>query len=207
MSRRPAASPTLRPAAVEPVKEMIRTAGASTSAAPASAPPGRTCSTTVGKACLLEDASQHVAAAHRRARVGLEQHGVAERQRRGHRADGEDEREVERRDHPHDPGGHATGQRHPRLRGGQDLAERVRRQRGRLVALLRRRVGLELRLRRDRAGLPHEPVFDLGGMCLEQVTCPPKHCRTLLVRRPRPGPLRGRRGVGRGLDVGGRGQL
>ena len=46
---RPAASPTLRPVAVEPVNEIIRTFGSSQSAWPTSAPPPITCSRPSGR--------------------------------------------------------------------------------------------------------------------------------------------------------------
>ena len=51
----PASAPTARPARVEPVKAITRTAGSTTSASPTSAPPGSTCSTPVGQPGLLED--------------------------------------------------------------------------------------------------------------------------------------------------------
>src|SRR3954470_7124888 len=44
----PASAPTARPARVEPVNAMTRTAGSTTSASPTSAPPGSTCSTPAG---------------------------------------------------------------------------------------------------------------------------------------------------------------
>ncbi len=47
-SVRPAASPTIRPTAVEPVKEIIATSGWAASAPPGSASPGSTCSTPAG---------------------------------------------------------------------------------------------------------------------------------------------------------------
>src|SRR5699024_12863267 len=46
---RPAASPTLRPAAVDPVKETTSISGASVQAAPASAPPGTIWKTPSGR--------------------------------------------------------------------------------------------------------------------------------------------------------------
>ena len=44
----PASSPTLRPAAVEPVNETTRTSGSVTTASPTSTPPGSTCSRPSG---------------------------------------------------------------------------------------------------------------------------------------------------------------
>ncbi len=49
LSIRPAVSPTSRPVAVEPVNEIIRTCGSSTSAWPTSPAPGITCSTPSGR--------------------------------------------------------------------------------------------------------------------------------------------------------------
>ena len=49
LSMPPAISPTRRPTAVEPVKEIIPTAGWRTSASPVSAAPGRTCRTPAGR--------------------------------------------------------------------------------------------------------------------------------------------------------------
>ena len=46
---RAAASPTLRPAALDPVNEITRTRGSATSAWPVSAPPGSTCSRPSGR--------------------------------------------------------------------------------------------------------------------------------------------------------------
>ena len=82
-SPRPAASPTRRPVFVEPVNEIIRTFGSSTSAWPTSAPPPITCNTPFGQPGLLEDASDDHAAGDRRVRVALEHHRVAERRAPG----------------------------------------------------------------------------------------------------------------------------
>ena len=68
----------------------------------------------LGQAGLLEHPGQHHAAAHRRARVGLEDHRVAQRERGRDRADGEDLREVERRDDADDPGRDALDVAQPR---------------------------------------------------------------------------------------------
>ena len=95
----PASAPTARPARVEPVNAITRTSGWVTSASPTSWPPGSTLSRPGRQPGLLEDAGEGDAAGHGGARIGLEHDGVAERQGRGHGADGQDEREVERRDH------------------------------------------------------------------------------------------------------------
>lgn len=54
---RPAASPTARPAAVEPVKEITGTCGSATSACPASGPPGSTCSSPSGRPASAKTAA------------------------------------------------------------------------------------------------------------------------------------------------------
>ena len=68
---------------------------------------------SLGEPGLLEDASERHAAAHGGAGVGLEHDGVAQRERRCDRADGEDQREVERGDDGHDPRRHAAREAQP----------------------------------------------------------------------------------------------
>ncbi|CAM5286163.1 hypothetical protein SVIOM74S_04646 [Streptomyces violarus] len=55
---RPAASPTARPAGVEPVKEMTETRGSATRACPASGPPGSTCSRSCGRPAAAKTAAR-----------------------------------------------------------------------------------------------------------------------------------------------------
>lgn len=117
---------TRRPAPVEPVKAMTRTSRWITRASPTSLPPGSTLSTPRGQPCLLEDAGQRDAAADRGARVGLEHHRVAQRQRRRDGPDREDQREVEGRDHADHTHRHTPGQAETRLVRAQQLAVRVR---------------------------------------------------------------------------------
>ena len=93
------ARPTARPARVDPVNEIIATFGSVTSASPTSAPPGSTLNTPRWHAGLLEHASQNDPAGYGGPGIGLQQHRVAERQRRPDRPDGQDQREVERGDH------------------------------------------------------------------------------------------------------------
>ena len=114
------------PARVEPVKAMTRICGSSTTAAPTSAPPGSMWNTPGGQPGLLEDPGEHHAAAHRGARVGLEHHRVAQRQRGGDRPDRQDDRGVERRDHPDHADRQPARHRQPRLVRAQQLAVRVR---------------------------------------------------------------------------------
>ena len=70
------------------------------------------------QAGLLEQRREQRAAADGGARVGLEQHRVAQRQRRRDRADAEDRRHVERRDHADD------ADRHRRAIDSRGSAER-----------------------------------------------------------------------------------
>ncbi|MNS61926.1 hypothetical protein D3C72_949710 [compost metagenome] len=51
---------------------------------------------TLRKTCLLEQACDHRTTAHRRARIGLEHHGITESDGRGHRAHRQVQREIER---------------------------------------------------------------------------------------------------------------
>ena len=79
------------------------------SASPASAPPGTTCSTPLGRPASSKMRAMMMPPRDRRARIGLVHDRVAERQRRRDRADRQDEREVERRDHADDAVRHALG--------------------------------------------------------------------------------------------------
>ena len=65
------------PSCVDPVNEIIRTFGSSTSACPTSGPPQRTCRTPDGQPGLLEDPRDDHAAGHGRVRVALEHDRVA----------------------------------------------------------------------------------------------------------------------------------
>ena len=162
-----------------------------------SAPPGSSVQQPGGQPGLLEDPHEDDAAADRGARVGLEQHGVAERQRRGDRADREDQREVERRDHGDDadraPAGEATS-------GSSFEAAR------------RRRVARPARRPRSTPG-PRRAVSQpaLGGIapasrtiqsstsaacCSHSCAGPAQHRGALLGRRLRPRDLRRRGGRG-----------
>ena len=71
-------------------------------ASPTSAPPGHELQQPGGQPGLLEDAHHRHPAGDDGARVGLEQHGVAERERGRDGADAEDQRHVERGDDPDD---------------------------------------------------------------------------------------------------------
>ncbi len=204
----PASAPTCRPTAVDPVNEMIRTTGSVISASPASGPPGSTCSTPLGQAGLLEHPGQHHPAAHRGPRVRLQHHRVAQGQRGRHRADGQDLREVERRDHPDHPGGYPLGPAQVGRLGGQQLTVGPGRQGGRLVDLLGGHMRLELRGRADLPAFPDAPLLDLSRVRPPDVSGPAQDGRPLGVRHRGPpglgrrGGRRGRRDVGRRADAG-----
>ena len=147
---------------------------------------------------LLEDPGEHHPAAHRGAGVGLEHHRVAQRQRRGDGPDRQDDRGVERRDHPDHADRQPPRHRQPRLVRPQHLAVRVARQPGGLPALLGGHgAGLEPGERPDRAGLADQPLVDLVLVLDEQLARPPQHrppagrragppTRAGPARRPRP---------------------
>ena len=118
---------------------------------------------------LGEDPGQRDATAHRGARIGLEHHGVAQGQRGRDRADGQDLGEVERRDHADHADGNALGEAQPGLLAGQQLAVGAGGQRGGLVDLGGRDVGLESHGRRDLAALPDPPPLDLGRVGQPQI--------------------------------------
>ena len=129
LSIRPAASPTSRPVAVEPVNEIMRTFGSSTSAWPTSPAPGQHVQHALGQAGLLEEPRDHDAAGDRGVGVRLQNDGVAERERAADRAHREHVGEVPGRDHADDADRHAPGGARPsgRQRRQLDLAERLRR--------------------------------------------------------------------------------
>lgn len=134
---------------------------------------------------LLEDAREDGAAGDRGARVGLEDDGVAERQRGGDRADGQDGGHGERRDDADDARGDAAGGAQPWGAGAQQLAVGVAGQRGGFVALLRGRVHPEVAEGLDRAGLAGRPAPDLLGVVLQHLPGPAQHAGALLERRGR----------------------
>ena len=190
---RAASSPMRRPTAVEPVNEMIRTSGSVISASPVSGTAGQHVQQALGQPGLLEDPGEHDAAADRGARVRLEHHRVAERERRGDRAGGQDLREVERRDHADDADRDPLGEAQPGLLARQQLAVGPAGEGGRLVDLLGGVVGLEGGGPADLAALPDHPVLDLGGVGQPEVGRPAQDRGPLGVRGGGPGRLRGRR--------------
>ncbi len=189
---RAASSPMRRPTAVEPVKLMIRTSGSVISASPTSGPPGSTCSRPSGRPASSKTRARTTPPQTRGARVRLEHDRVAERERRGDRADGQDLREVERRDHADDADRHPLGEAEPRLLARQQLAVGAGRERGRLVDLLDGDVRLELGGGADLAALADDPALDLGGVLLPDAAGPAQDRGALGVRHGGPGRLRRR---------------
>ena len=182
----PASLATARPALVDPVNAMIRTSGLMIMASPTSAPPGSTCSSAVGQPGRREQLGEQHAAADRGARVRLEHHGVAERECWRYRPDRQDRRHVERRDHADHSGRHPAGHAQPRLRRAQQLAVRLRGERGGLVALLGRHADLQVAKRRDGSGFPGQPGLDLVGVLKPQIAGLAQHRGPLAVRHGRP---------------------
>jgi IclR family pca regulon transcriptional regulator len=157
-----------------------------------------------GQPGLLEDPRDVDPAGHCRARVGLEHHGVPERQCRGDRADAQDERDVERSDHADDTDRQAARHRQSRLLAGQQVAVRHAGQRRRRVALFGGHVQGEAGHPRDGADLPHVPLGELLGMLLPEVAGATEHGGPLRVRGRRPLPLGLGRARGGPGDVVGR---
>lgn len=148
-----------------------------------------------------KDGRQGEPAADRRARVRLEDDGVAEREGRGDGADGEDERGVERGDDADDAGRDAACVRKAGRLAGQDLAGGPGREGGGLVALLGGDVQLEVGLARDGSRLAHEPGAQLVGVLGEQVARTAQDGGAREVGLPGPVALGRRSGPRRGADV------
>jgi hypothetical protein len=80
---------------------------------------------TSGNSGLFEYARQNNAAAECGARIGLQDNGVAERERRSDGTDREDEREVEGRNDADNPGGHPARETEAWLFASKDLTSGV----------------------------------------------------------------------------------
>ena len=166
---RAASSPTLRPAAVEPVKEMTRTRGSAISAWPVSAPPGSTCSRPSGRPASSNTRARltppHTAVRGSGLRITALPSASAGATERIERISGALNGAMT----PTTP----TGTRRARLRRfcslGMISPSGLRGQRRGLVALLAGHVDLELRLRRDRARLAHDPADDVLGVLLDEL--------------------------------------
>jgi hypothetical protein len=136
-----------------------------------------------------EDLGQHHTTADRGPRVRLEDDRVTQRQRGRDRPDGQDRRDVERRDHANHSGRHVPGQAQPGLLGPQHVPVRLRGERGRLVALIGGDMHLQIAHRRDGAGFPGQPHLDLIRMGVPQIARAPQHGGPLAVGRSGPVPL------------------
>ena len=112
-SPRPAVSPTTRPVFVDPVNEIIRTFGSSTSAWPTSGPPQKTCRTPDGRPASSKMRAMITPPRHGRVRVALEHDRVPQHERRAERPHRQHDREVPGRDHADDADRHAAGGRRP----------------------------------------------------------------------------------------------
>ena len=197
----PASAPTARPARVEPVNAMIRTAGSTTIASPTSAPPGSTCSTPAGSPAssntraniappeiavrgsglrITALPSASAGATARMARiVGTLNGAITPTTPAGTRRAKDNRGDPVRSSSPYGCDGSADG----------------------LVALLRAGVHLEVPERLDRPGLPRQPALDLVTVGLEHLARPAQHPRPLLERQRRPRPLRLDRPHRRGVHV------
>ena len=161
----------------------------------------------LGQPRLPEHRLEHRAAAHGRLRVGLEDDGVPDGQRRARRSacpstDGR----VPGRDRADDAGRDAPEHRQAPGHDARDqLAVGLERHRRGRVELAGREVGLVEHLAVDRAGLALGPRPELGTVGLVDVRRPAEDRRALGVARVGPrGLRRGGRGGGPG-DIVGRG--
>ncbi len=160
---------------------------------------------SLGQSGLFEDPGEHDPAGHAGPRIGLEDHGVAERERGGHGTDGQDQRGVEGGDDADDADRHAAGEGQSLLPGTQQLTVGRRGEGGGLMALAGATFeGLEGGERADGARLTHQPGLDLLLVPLEQCSGTAQDRGAIGVRPGRPLPLglsRALRGLG---DVSGR---
>ena len=158
-SVRPAASPTIRPTAVEPVKEIIATSGWAASAPPGSASPGSMCSTPSGSPASSNSRASSTPPETGGLHVGLQDDGVAEGQRGRDRPGRQDQREVPRADHADHAQRHPLGDALPAgLAGRQQLAPGLGGQRRRLPQLPEHQLDLERRLAGDGPALADQPA-------------------------------------------------
>ena len=154
----------------------------------------------------LEQPGDEDAATHRRLVIRLEHHGIAAGQRRGHGAQGKDQREIERRDHPHHAMGQAPGIGQGPALAGQDHAMGLQQLTGDLLQDDPGFTQFQLSLGQDATGLPGDQGGQFGAIHL-QVRGGGQEQPGLLPGGPgRPGRLRpGRLGAGL-VDVGDAGQ-
>ncbi|MNV05877.1 hypothetical protein D3C71_962300 [compost metagenome] len=150
----------------------------------------------------FEQAGDDEATAHRRARIRLEHHRIAQGQRRGDRTHGQVQREIERRDHAHHAQRAATCQVEPARLGRQHFTDAARRQRGRFVQRLGVDLGLEAGLEPGRAALADQPFHDVLVVLLGQLRGATQHLCARVVGGRGPRALRGRGSGGRGGNAG-----
>ena len=159
----------------------------------------------LGQPGLAEDDLEHRATGDRCLRIGLEDDGVAKRQRGRHDPHPEHARRVPGRDRPDDPDRHPPEHREP---PGHDRwhqrAVRLIWHRRRGIELADREVLLVVHLVVDRARLSLGPRGELRAMGLVDVGRAAEDARPILVIRLRPGRLGGRRRGGGAGDVVGR---
>ena len=201
-SDRPAASPTLRPTAVEPVKAIIATFGSSVSADPASASPGRTCSRPSGSPAASNSRATRMPPDTGVCTSGLRMTALprasAGATARTDRICGKFHGLIT----PTTPSGHPAGDRlAARLAGRQQVAPRLGRQRRRLPQLAEDQLDLEGGLARHRAALADQPGLELLVVVLQDAGGPPDQGRALGAGLGGPGGLGGGGGAGRLRDV------
>ncbi len=152
----------------------------------------------LGQAGFLEDAGDDEAAGQRGARIGLQHDRVAGRQRRRHRAAGQDQREIKGRDDADDAAWQAPRDAETAGIGGQHEALRLGAHRGRAIQQLRNEMDFEAGLGRNAAGFARDPGDQLLLVLLEQGRRLAQDFRALLIRGRGPSGL-GLAGLGRGL--------
>jgi hypothetical protein len=149
LSVRPAAAPTWRPTAVEGDHRHVRVLAQRRACLSVA---GQHVQQAAGQARLLEQPGHQHPAGHRRVHVRLEDHGVTERQRGRHGAQGQDQREVPRADHAdhaeRDPAGDRFA---PWLAAGQQVSPWLGGQSCGFPELSEDELDLEGRLAADRA--------------------------------------------------------
>jgi hypothetical protein len=134
-------------------------------------------------------------------RIRLEQHGVTERERGRHGADGEDQRSVERGDHAHDSGRQTAGHAEPRRLRTQQLAIRLGGQGGGREALLVGDVDLKACHWWGCPRFADEPSHHLRCMLLPELCGTSQDLGTGVKRELRPGDLSFRGPSSRTLHV------
>ena len=131
--------------------------GSVQSASPASAPPGRTCSTPFGSPASSKMRAMMKPPVSAVRGSGFEHHRVAGGERRGDRAARQDQGEVERRDDADDAARQTAGEADTAGIGRQHQALRLGAHGGGAIEDFRHHVDFESGLGRDAAGLARDP--------------------------------------------------